>query len=131
MKTMVIINPRAGKMKSKTALFDIAEVLCGAGHDLTVKITAGSGDATRFAKQAAAQEYDLVVCSGGDGTFNETVTGIITSGKKIPIGYIPAGSTNDFARTLGISTVPKKAASAIVGGTPLVIDAGKFGDDRF
>ena len=131
MKTMVIINPRAGKMKSKTALFDIADVLCGAGYEPTVKITAGSGDAITFAKQAVAQEYDLVVCCGGDGTFNETVSGVISSGKKIPIGYIPAGSTNDFARTLGIPTVPKKAAAAIVKGTPMKIDAGKFGEDRF
>ena len=91
MKTMVIINPRAGKMKSKTALFDIIEALCLAGHEPTVKITAESGDAIRFAKKAVAEEYDLVVCCGGDGTFNETVSGIITSGKRIPIGYIYSG----------------------------------------
>ena len=131
MKTMVIINPRAGKMKSKTALFDIIEALCLAGHEPTVKITAESGDAIRFAKKAVAEEYDLVVCCGGDGTFNETVSGIITSGKRIPIGYIPAGSTNDFARTLGISTIPKKAATMAANGSPILIDAGRFGDDRF
>lgn len=131
MKAMVIINPRAGKMKSKSALFDIAESLCAAEYEVTVKITAKNGDAAEFAKKAATEQYDLAVCCGGDGTFNETVSGIISSGKKLPIGYIPAGSTNDFARTLGIPTVPKKAAAAITGGSPTLIDAGKFGSDRF
>lgn len=131
MKVMVIINPRAGKMRSKTALYDITEALCLAGHEPTVKITTDSGDAVKFAKKAVAEDYDFVVCCGGDGTFNETMTGIITSGKRIPIGYIPAGSTNDFARTLGISTIPKKAAAAAANGSSMLIDAGKFGDDRF
>ena len=131
MRAMVIINPRAGKMKSKTALFDIAEILCRAGYEPTLQITGGSGDAIRMAKKAADEKYDLVVCRGGDGTFNETVSGIIPSGKRIPIGYVPAGSTNDFAKTLGIPNVVKKAAMAITQGTPTLIDAGKFGDDRF
>lgn len=130
MKIMVIVNPRAGKMKSKTALFDIAETLCIEGHEPTVLITEKSGDATIFAKKAAAEEYDLIICCGGDGTFNETVSGIIASGKKIPVGYVPAGSTNDFAKTLGLFTVPKKAALAAVTGSPVKIDAGKFGEDR-
>ena len=130
MKIMVIINPRAGKMKSKTALFDIAETLCKNGHEPTAMITEKSGDATDFAKKAAAENYDLVICCGGDGTFNETVSGIIDSGKNIPVGFVPAGSTNDFAKTLGLSTVPKKAALAAVTGSPVMIDAGKFGEDR-
>ncbi len=131
MKIMVIINPRAGKMKSKTALFDITETFCLAGHDPVVQITSKKEDGIRLAKKAVAEEYDLVVCCGGDGTLNEVVSGIITSGGKIPVGYIPSGSTNDFAKTLGLHTVPKRAAEAIVKGSPTFIDAGEFGDDRF
>lgn len=131
MKAMVIINPRAGKMKSRTALFDITETLCLAGYEPTVQITTKKEDGVLLAKKAAAGEYDMVVCCGGDGTLNEVVSGIISSGRKIPVGYIPAGSTNDFARTLGLSTVPKKAVQAIVQGKPTPVDAGKFGEDRF
>lgn len=131
MKVMIIINPRAGKMKSKTALFDILETFCLAGYQPVVQITSGKGDGTKIAKKAAEDGYELVVCCGGDGTLNETVSGIIASGKKVQIGYIPAGSTNDFAKTLGLPAVPKKAATAIVKGTPVLIDAGQFGEDRF
>ncbi len=131
MKVMVIINPRAGKMKSKTTLFDIAETLCRAGHEPTVQITAKKEDGMLFAKKAVADEYDMVVCCGGDGTLNEVLSGMISSDRKIPIGYIPAGSTNDFAKTLGLSSVPKKAVETIVQGKPMSVDAGKFGEDRY
>lgn len=131
MKVMVIVNPRAGKMKSKSALFDIAETICAAGHEPTVQITAKKEDGVLFAKKAVAEEYDLVVCCGGDGTLNEVISGVIDSGGEIPVGYIPAGSTNDFAKTLGLSPIPKKAAQAVMEGTPTLIDAGKFGNDRY
>ena len=131
MKVMVIVNPRAGKMKSKSALFDIAETICAAGHEPMVQITAKKEDGVLFAKKAVAEEYDLVVCCGGDGTLNEVISGVIDSGGEIPVGYIPAGSTNDFAKTLGLSPIPKKAAQAVMEGTPTLIDAGKFGDDRY
>ena len=131
MKAMIIINPCAGKMRAKTALFDVAETFCKAGYEPVVKITAEKGDGTAFAQKAAKEKYDLVVCLGGDGTLNEVITGIIDSGKNIPLGYIPTGSTNDFARTLGLFSVPKKAAEAIVSGSPVTVDAGKFGDDRY
>lgn len=131
MKVMIIINPRAGKMRAKSALFDVAEIFCRAGYVPVVQITAEKGDGTRFAKKAAREKFDLVVCCGGDGTLNEVISGIISSGSSVPLGYIPTGSTNDFARTLGLSTIPKKAAQAIVSGTPSRIDAGKFGADRY
>ena len=128
---MVIINPRAGKLKSKTALFDITETLFLAGYDPTVQITSGKGDGTTLAKKAALGKYDLVVCCGGDGTLNEVASGVISSGSEIPIGYIPAGTTNDFAKTLGLSIIPRQATLDIVNGVPTKIDAGKFGEDRF
>lgn len=131
MKVMLIINPRAGKMKSKTALYDIAEIFCRADFETVVKITYGKGQAERYAYEAANGGFDAVVCCGGDGTLNETISGIISSGKKISVGYVPAGSTNDFARTLGLSNAPKKAAQNIVEGKPATIDVGKFGEDRY
>lgn len=131
MKVMLIINPRAGKMKSKTALYDIAEIFCRADYETVVKITSGKGQAEKYAYEAANGGFDIVVCCGGDGTLNETISGIISSGKKISVGYVPAGSTNDFARTLGLSNTPKKAAQNIVAGKPATIDVGKFGEDRF
>ncbi|MBR5586817.1 MAG: diacylglycerol kinase family lipid kinase [Clostridia bacterium] len=131
MKAMIIINPRAGKMRARTALFDVAETFCRAGYTPVVQITAERGDGTRFAIKAAKEKFDLVVCCGGDGTLNEVITGIVSSGSDIPLGYIPTGSTNDFARTLGLNSVPKKAAQAIVSGAPSYIDAGKFGDSRY
>ena len=131
MKVMLIINPRAGKMKSKTALYDIAEIFCRANYETIVKITSSKGQAKEFAFQAANGGFDAVVCCGGDGTLNETISGIISSGKKISIGYVPAGSTNDFARTLGLSNQPKKAAENIVKGQPFTVDVGSFGEKRF
>ncbi|MBR2489396.1 MAG: diacylglycerol kinase family lipid kinase [Clostridia bacterium] len=131
MKVMLIINPRAGKMKSKTALYDIAEIFCLAGYETVVKITSSKGQAEKYAFKAAEEGFDAVVCCGGDGTLNETISGVISSGKKIFVGYVPAGSTNDFAKTLGLSNVPKQAAKNIVDGKPCFVDVGKFGEDRF
>jgi len=73
---------------------------------------------------------DLVVCCGGDGTFNETITGMLESGLNLPIGYIPAGSTNDFASSLNLPTDPVAAALQIVGGTEESYDVGQF-DNRY
>lgn len=131
MKAMIIINPRAGKMKIKSALFNIAETFCKAGYEPVLQITGKKNDATEFAQKAIRENYDILVCCGGDGTLNETMEGIIKSGKQIPLGYIPAGSTNDFAKTLGISTVPQNAAKMIMEGKPKSIDIGKFGKDRY
>ncbi|MBQ4313713.1 MAG: YegS/Rv2252/BmrU family lipid kinase, partial [Clostridia bacterium] len=85
---------------------------------------------TTFAADFAG-EHDLVVCIGGDGTFNEVINGIVTSGAKTPLGYIPAGSTNDFANSLGLSSNIMTAAQNIMDGTPHSIDVGSFGDRYF
>jgi YegS/Rv2252/BmrU family lipid kinase len=73
----------------------------------------------------------MVVCCGGDGTLNEVLTGLLRTGQTLPLGYIPTGSANDFARTLKLSPYPIKAALAIVGGEPCSIDVGRFNDDRY
>lgn len=81
--------------------------------------------------EAYAGNYDLVVCSGGDGTLDEVVTGMMQCKAKVPLGYIPAGSTNDFASSLGIPKDMEKAAEAAVIGKPFPCDVGLFNGDYF
>ena len=130
-KTLLIVNPVAGKMKAKTTLLDVVSELQKGDMEVTVRLTSNQGDAVNIAADAKAQGYETVVCFGGDGTLNETISGLVKSGADIPLGYIPAGSTNDFANSLKLPSIPKKAAQLIAGGKPYKIDIGCFGDDRF
>lgn len=129
-KMLFILNPCAGMKKAGRSLPDILAVFNRADYDVRVYVTEGQGDATR-AVRTMAKDMDLVVCCGGDGTFNETLTGILRYDLRLPIGYIPAGSTNDFAASLGLSADFVTAATAIVEGTPHIYDAGSFGDRYF
>ena len=127
---LFIYNPRAGKAMIKNHLPDIIDVFTKGGYEVTVHPTQACMDATNVVLQKA-NEYDLIVCSGGDGTMDEVVTGMLQLDKKIPIGYIPAGSTNDFARSLRISNDMVKAAKEIVDGRFYPCDAGRFNDNYF
>ena len=129
-KMLFVMNPVAGTRKAGKYLADILGRFNRAGYEVTVHITASSGDARDTVAQRAG-EYALVVCCGGDGTFNETVSGILASGLDIPVGYIPAGSTNDFANSLGLSANPLDAADAIINGKPEPYDVGSFGGRPF
>ena len=130
MKEMLfILNPNAGMRKANKMLAQVINIFNRADYAVQVHITAGPKDATAAVKRFAP-EKDLVVCCGGDGTFNETVTGLMEAGLETPIGYIPAGSTNDFANSLKLSTDPIVAAKQIVAGAPERFDVGKF-DDRY
>ena len=129
-KMLFILNPCAGTKKASRSLPDILAVFNRADYDVRVYITQEQTDATRAVKEMAAG-MDLVVCCGGDGTFNETITGILEAGLQVPVGYIPAGSTNDFAASLGLSTDLLTAAAAIVEGAPQAYDAGRFGGRYF
>lgn len=124
-KLFFVFNPYAGMRKANKHLADILSVFCKAGFDVTVHITQGQGDAKEEVCRRA-KEMDLVVCCGGDGTFNETVAGVMASGTDVPVGYIPAGSTNDFASSLGLSIDPVKAAKRIVAGKQEAFDVGAF-----
>lgn len=124
-KLLFILNPRAGTMKANKVLPEIFSILNRAGYDVLTYITEGAGDARQLVANRAA-EMDLIVCCGGDGTFNETVAGLLDSGVDTPLGYIPAGSTNDFASSLGLPTNPVDAARQIAGGTPCIYDVGSF-----
>lgn len=129
-KMLFILNPKAGTKKANKALADILNIFNRAGYIVQVHLTAGPKDAI-FAVKTFAAGKDLVVCCGGDGTFNETVTGVMEAGLDLPIGYIPAGSTNDFAASMGLSTDLLVAAEQIVKGAPQALDVGSFGDRYF
>ncbi len=129
-KMLFILNPCAGTKKANKVLVEILDIFNRADFDVRVYISAGQRDAVSAVK-AMAPGMDLVVCCGGDGTLNETVTGLLEAGLDIPIGYIPAGSTNDFANSLGIPTDPVAAARLITEGAPQRIDVGQFGDRYF
>lgn len=131
MKEMLfILNPKAGMRKANKVLADILSVFNRADYAVQVYVTAGPKDAVSAVKKYAPGK-DLVVCCGGDGTFNETITGLVEAGLDLPIGYIPAGSTNDFAASLKLSTDPIAAAQQIVSGKAERYDVGQFGDRYF
>ena len=124
------MNPHAGMRKANKILPDILAEFNRAGFDVTVHITACRGDAKKVVCDRASQ-MDLVVCCGGDGTFNEVIAGVMESGVDLPVGYIPAGSTNDFASSLGLPSDPVKAAKSIANGQPQRLDVGCFGGRYF
>ena len=127
---LFIMNPFAGQRKANKFLADILLLFSQADYQVITHMTTGQGDGARAAMRHG-NEVDLVVCCGGDGTFNETVTGLIAIGARIPVGYIPAGSTNDFASSLKLSSNPLQAAQDILEGQPVAFDVGKFGDRIF
>ena len=129
-KLLFVFNPRSGMGLIKNHLLEIVDVMVKAGYDPTVYPTQARGDAIRKVKADGAK-YDRIVCSGGDGTLDEVVTGVREAGLSTPLGYIPAGSTNDFARTLGIPSDMVKAAEIAVGEHIFPCDVGQFIDDTF
>lgn len=132
MKKMVfIVNPRSGKVKIRNMLLDVVEVFNSAGYDVHIFTTLYRSHAIEIAAGLDEKSTEIIVVSGGDGTLNEVITGLLKSGKNIPIGYIPAGSTNDFASTFGLSTDIKKAAKDIVSGSAHTIDVGVFNGERY
>ena len=129
-KMLFVINPYAGMRKGSKALTEILGEFNRAEFDVRIYVTAAQGDAVT-AVQTLGADMDLVVCCGGDGTFNETITGLMQAGLDIPVGYIPSGSTNDFAASLGLPADPVSAARQIVDGIPNRYDAGKFNQRYF
>ncbi len=129
-KLLFIVNPKAGKAAIKTDMLDIIVTFSNAGYEVTTYPTTGPEDAEQKVIADGAN-YDLIVCAGGDGTLENTVCGYMQMGeKKVPIGYIPVGTTNDFARSVGLSRKPAEAAVQIVNGEKTTLDVGKL-DDKF
>lgn len=129
-KLLFVYNPRAGKAQIRSKLADILDVFARGGYEITVYPTQKHGDALEIVEHRS-KDYDLVVCSGGDGTLDETVTGMILSGFNTPIGYIPAGSTNDFGGSLALPKNMVKAAQTIIEGRNFPCDMGTFNNDVF
>ena len=129
-KLLFVFNPKSGKGLIKNYLVDIVDTMVKADYEVTVYTTQAQGDAIQKVEKEAAK-YDLVVCSGGDGTLDEVVTGMNRSEVERPIGYIPAGSTNDFANSLGIPKDMVKAAYTAVHGKEFPCDVGYFNGDTF
>ena len=129
-KLLFIVNPVAGKTQSRGPLFDAAAVFSRAGYLVRIHTTTGRGDAAAVAKSSAS-DYDLVVCCGGDGTLNETVSGLLQLDSPPPLGYIPRGSTNDFASSLQLSPDPIRAAETIVSSRSQLLDIGLWNGRPF
>ncbi len=129
-KMLFVMNAYAGQRRAESYLARILERFNRADYEITIHLTSGSGDCEK-AVQRYAEAVDLVVCCGGDGTFNETVSGMMKSGTQKPIGYIPAGSTNDFAASLKLKSDPVQAAQDIIDGQPEWYDVGSFGGRYF
>lgn len=127
---LLILNPIAGTKKADKKLSQIISVFNNAGYDTHVYVTSCRKDAGN-AVHIFGGQMDIIVCCGGDGTLNETITGLIETGLQIPLGYIPAGSTNDFASSLLLSGDVVEAAKQIVNGKAEYYDIGKFNDCYF
>lgn len=130
-RMLFIYNPRAGKAKIRSNLLDIIDIFTKAGFEVTAYPTQAKGDGICAVKQRRLGYYDLIACSGGDGTLDEVVTGMMQCEKRIPIGYVPAGSTNDFANSLMIPKNMIAAAHVITQGQAFGCDVGIFNDDFF
>lgn len=129
-KLLFVFNPHSGKAMIKNRLLDIIQSFVNEGYRVETYPTKGRADATRVINERGA-EFDRIVVSGGDGTLNESISGLLNLDKKPCIGYIPTGTTNDFASNLKIPKDMKKAANIAVEGNPFDCDVGKFNDRNF
>lgn len=129
-RLLFIYNPQAGKGIIKAHLANVVDTFTKAGYLVTVWPTQGKEDATHVAARQGWW-YDRVVCCGGDGTLSETVSGLLTLDAPPVLGYIPAGTTNDFSKNLGLPRGVEKAAAIAMEGTPRPCDMGRFNDRTF
>lgn len=124
-KLLFVLNPEAGRKRIQTDLYGVVSAFSDADYLVTVYPTKEALEATKVIADLA-NDYDVIVVSGGDGTLNEAVDGIMLSGNNKPLGYIPTGTTNDFARSLNMSFDPIQAANGIVHSEPFSHEVGLF-----
>ncbi|MBR0092301.1 MAG: YegS/Rv2252/BmrU family lipid kinase [Lachnospiraceae bacterium] len=129
-KLLFIYNPHAGKERIRSHLLDVIDVFSLAGYEVIAHPTRGPGDAMETVLQCE-EDISLVVCCGGDGTLDETVNGMLHAEHPVPLGYIPAGSTNDFAVSLGLPARMVPAARIAVEGRNFKCDVGVMNDALF
>lgn len=127
---LFILNPNAGKGEIRSKMIRILQLFSAAGYDSLVSPTLHAGEIPEII-QRRTNGVDLVVCCGGDGTLNETVTGLMQLDPRPPLGYLPAGTVNDFASSLGIPKDLEAAAQAVLSGSPVDVDIGRFGEQYF
>ena len=129
-KVLLIVNPCAGKTKTRISSVDIMKNFPEDEYEFTMKTTACQGDATNIVKNEL-KDHDMVICSGGDGTLNETINGIMDMPRRAPIGYVPSGTTCDFATTLGIPAEVNAATDIIKKHNINEYDIGLFNNRYF
>lgn len=129
-KLLFVFNPHSGRAQLKNKLVPILDLFVKNGYEVTVHPTQAKLDARHIVMEIASQ-YDLLVCSGGDGTINEVVDGLMEIEQRPDLGYIPAGTVNDFASSLHISRDMLKAAELAMTGEPFACDIGGFNQDYF
>ena len=130
-KTLVVVNPCSGKAKMRTELLNVVQILSQNGDLVTVYPTKERGDATDFVASLKPEEYDKIVVCGGDGTLNEVITGLMRSGARYTLGYIPSGTLNEWSSGLHIARNIKQAAEDINSGKKIRLDIGKFSGRYF
>lgn len=128
-KLLFLYNPQAGKGRARARLADFLDLFTKAGWQVTVHPTQGPADATAVASERGGQ-FDRVVCCGGDGTLHETIAGLMALEERPEVGYLPAGTTNDFSRNLHLPRGFDKLAAVAAAGVPRPCDIGRF-NDRF
>lgn len=129
-RVLLMVNPMAGRQKIRNELLYVVDILTKAGYETIIYTTQGKETTKKLLAEKNSQ-FDRVICCGGDGTFNEILSATMNWDKKPLLGYIPAGTTNDFAAGLKLSSDIKTAAENIVNGTPHTIDAGMFNTSYF
>ena len=129
-KLLLLLNPCAGQRKANRLLPEIIRTFNDRGYECVTYVTAGPGDAMPYVRQNA-HKFERVICIGGDGTLNETIAGLVESGESCPVGYIPAGTTNDYASSLGMSSDILTAAKDAVDGVGCYFDMGSFNGRNF
>ena len=129
-KLFLVVNPNAGTRQARRLLPEMISTLTAGGYLVTVYVTEKRGDAAAFAREHGGSA-DLVAACGGDGTLNEVISGLLSGGHSTPVAYIPAGSTNDFAATVGLSPDLLSACGTVCAGSPRTLDMGRFGDNRY
>lgn len=131
-KLLFFVNPMAGQGEIRESLMDVLQTFAAAGYEITIHPTQSPKDLTEVIARKGA-EYDVIVSTGGDGTLNETTAGLmcLDAHRRPVVGYIPGGTVNDVATTLGLSKNTRKAASDIVRGVPCAIDVGSFNERWF
>lgn len=129
-RLLFVVNPNAGKSAIRNQLLQIVDIFIAAGYSVNIHTSQRPGEIPRLVRDVG-ENYDMLVCSGGDGTVNETINGLMGCARKPMLGYIPAGTTNDFASTFKIPRNMVAAAEVIVSGVPTFFDVGRFNQQYF